>query len=75
MKRAKKNKRLLNGPSAAKNRREVLNLDDNTDEEADIFITQTTPPPKKEEEQTAPIAIAQPATRAHHGRPERRTTV
>ena len=47
MKRAKKNKRPLNGPSAAKNRREVLNLDDNTDEEADIFITQTTPPPKK----------------------------
>ena len=75
MKRAKKNKRPLNGPSAAKNRREVLNLDDDTDEEADIFITQTTPPPKKEEEQTAPIAIAQPATRAHHGRPERRTTV
>ena len=47
MKRAKKNKRPLNGPSAAKNRREVLNLDDDTDEEADIFITQTTPPKKR----------------------------
>lgn len=47
MKHAKKNKRPLNGPSAAKNRRQVLNLYDDTDEEADIFITQSTPPKKK----------------------------
>ena len=47
MKTAKKNKRALNGPSAAKNRRQVLNVDEDTEDEAEIFITQTTPPKKK----------------------------
>ena len=42
---AKKNKRPLNGPSLTKNRRQVLNVED--DDEAEIFITQTTPPKKK----------------------------
>ena len=47
MKTAKKNKRPLNGPSAAKNRRQVLNVNEDTEDEAEIFITQTTPPKKK----------------------------
>ena len=42
---AKKNKRPLNGPSLAKNRRQVLNVED--DDEVEIFITQTTAPKKK----------------------------
>ena len=46
-KNEKKNKRPLNGPSTAKNRRRVLNVDDESDDEADIFITQTSPEPKK----------------------------
>ena len=44
---AKKNKRPLNGPSLTKNRRQVLNVEDDDDDEAEIFITQTTPPKKK----------------------------
>ena len=44
---AKKNKRPLNGPSTAKNRRQVLHVEEDTDNEAEIFITQTTPPKKK----------------------------
>ena len=47
MKTAKKNKRPLNGHSAAKNRRQVLNVNEDTEDEAEIFITQTTPPKKK----------------------------
>ena len=47
MKTANKNKRPLNGPSAAKNRRQVLNVNEDTEDEAEIFITQTTPPKKK----------------------------
>ena len=43
----KKNKRPLNGPSLTKNRRQVLNVEDDDDDEAEIFITQTTPPKKK----------------------------
>lgn len=43
--RAKKNKRPLNGPSVAKNRRHV-NVD-NDQEEAELFMTQATPPKKK----------------------------
>ena len=34
MKTAKKNKRSLNGPSAAKNQRQVLNVDEDTEDEA-----------------------------------------
>ena len=44
---AKKNKRPLNGRSLAKNRRQVLNVKNDEDEEAEIFITQATPPKKK----------------------------
>ena len=44
---AKKNKRPLNGPSLTKNRRQVLNVEDDDDDEAEIFITQTTPQKKK----------------------------
>ena len=70
-KNEKKNKRPLNGPSAAKNRR-VLNVDDESDDEADIFITSR---PKKEEEQKAKIAISQPATSADRRRQRRSPTV
>ena len=44
--RAKKNKRPLNKPSVAKNRRHVVNVD-NDEEEAELFMTQATPPKKK----------------------------
>ena len=42
-----RNKRPLQGPSLAKNRRQVLNVDDDQDEDAEMFITQATPPKKK----------------------------
>ena len=71
-KNEKKNKRPLNGPSTAKNRRRVLNVDDESDDEADIFITSR---PKKEEEQKAKIAISQPATSADRRRQRRSPTV
>ena len=45
--RTAKNKRPLNGPSLTKNRRQVLNVEDDDDDKAEIFITQTTPPKKK----------------------------
>ena len=70
-KNEKKNKRPLNGPSVAKNRR-VLNVDDESDDEADIFITSR---PKKEEEQKAKIAISQPATSADRRRQRGSPTV
>lgn len=44
---AKKNKRPLNGPSRAKNSTQLLNVEDDGDDEAEIFITQTTPPKTK----------------------------
>ena len=74
MKRAKKNKRPLNGPSAAKNRREVLNLHDDTDEEADIFITQTTPPQKKKKKKRrrspSPSPPPEPTTEDQNDEPQ-----
>ena len=45
--RAKKNKRPLNGPSVAKNRRHVVNVDNDEEEEAELFMMQATPPKKK----------------------------
>ena len=40
-KNAKRNKRLLNGPSVAKNRQQVVNVQEHSDEEGEMFITQT----------------------------------
>lgn len=45
--RAKKNKRPLSGPSVAKNRRHVVNVDNDEEEEAELYMTQATPPKKK----------------------------
>ena len=45
--RAKKNKTPLNGPSVAKNRRHVINVDNDEEEEAELFMTQATLPKKK----------------------------
>ena len=73
MKRAK-NKRPLNGPSAAENRREVLNLHDDTDEEPDIFITQTTPPQKKKKKKRrwspSPSPPPEPTTEDQNDEPQ-----
>lgn len=57
---AKKNKRPLNGRSLAKNRRQVLNVEDDEDEEAEIFITQTTPPKKKNKKKSRRSPSPQP---------------
>ena len=49
--RAKKNKRPLNGSSVAKNRRHVVNVD-NDEEEAELFMMQATPPKKKHKQRS-----------------------
>ena len=46
--RARKNKRPLNGPSVAKNRRNVVKVDnDDDEEEAELFMMQATPAKKR----------------------------
>ena len=57
---AKKNKRPLNGRSLAKNRRQVLNVENDEDEEVEIFIKQATPPKKKNKKKRRRTPSPQP---------------
>lgn len=62
--RARKNKRPVNGPAVAKNRQPVVEVGNDEDhEEADMFMTQSTPPLKKHKKnrQRSPSPEAQPA--------------
>ena len=77
-KNEKKNKRPLNGPSAAKNRRRVLTVDDQSDDEADIFITQTSPEPKKKKNKRrrspSPSPLPQPTAEDNEEVPQSEDT-
>ena len=65
-KNAKRNKRPLNGPSVAKNRRQVVNIEEHSDEEGEMFITQTPSLTKKKKSKRSkspsPNPPAQPST-------------
>lgn len=52
-KQAKQKKRPLNGPSLAKNIRQVVNVD-NDEDEPELFMTRGTPPKKKHKKNRTP---------------------